>query len=140
MTKTSRVTNVQTPGEQKPTDTPNTGAPAQPAATQTASTTYPDGTAATGTPPLPPDSPTPAVDLDALRAQIREEERINARRELGQQIEAAASMVGQPTASAQRSKGEYQAMRAADIDPATLTAPVLTRDGYLCPLPPEPKK
>jgi hypothetical protein len=36
-------------------------------------------------------------------------------------------------------KRNYRDMHAADIDPATLSAPVLTRDGWLCPLPTEKK-
>jgi hypothetical protein len=39
-----------------------------------------------------------------------------------------------------RESQDYRQMRAADIDPTTLTAPVLTLDGYLCPPTPEAKK
>lgn len=33
----------------------------------------------------------------------------------------------------------YREMHAADIDPTTLSAPVMTLDGYLCPATPEKK-
>lgn len=121
---TSRATNIQVPGEQPA---------AQPSG-------QPDAASAGAAPPSdkPADTP-PEVSIDALRArekdweamreQIRAEERDKARIELGAAI-----------TSAPRSKHDYRNMRAADIDPATLTAPVMTLDGYLCPPAPEAKK
>lgn len=38
-----------------------------------------------------------------------------------------------------RSDRDYRNMRAVDIDASTLTSPVLTLDGYLCPPVPEKK-
>lgn len=145
--KSSRATNVQVPGEQPKAETITTAAGT--AETQNASAGSAQlgadpaftGTAAGGETTT---TSTPAIDIEALRAQIRAEERDNARRELGQQIEAASQVVGRSdstgSAAAPRSKADYRNMRAADIDPATLTAPVMTRDGYLCPPAPEAKK
>lgn len=133
--KPSRVTNVQVPGEQpkndKPADTSNALAAAVAGAAPGVVTGSTDA-ATSG-------SAGPAVDLEAMRAQIRAEERDKARIELGQQIQAASSVIGDSAAPA-RSKADYRNMRAADIDPSTLTAPVMTLDGYLCPPAPEAKK
>jgi len=118
--KTNRVTNVQVPGE------------APKAEQESAAREEQDQGHATS-------APSDALDIDALRAQIREEERANARAELGEQIQAASTVIASP-AAAPKSKGAYAKMRAADVDPATLTAPVLTLDGYVCPLPPTATK
>lgn len=63
------------------------------------------------------------------------------------QVDAPEAAPAKPKANDQvmpkervREHQDYRTMRAADIDPATLTSPVLTLDGYLCPLPPEAKK
>jgi len=34
---------------------------------------------------------------------------------------------------------DYRTMRAADVDATTLTSPVLTLDGYVCPAPADKK-
>lgn len=138
--KTNRVTNVQTPGEapkeaQAPVATGGGAGPDIGTATPASATTSTASTA-----------PSDPIDLEALRAHIREEERAIARdelrAELGQQIQAASTALSATTAAPApgRSKADYRNMRAADIDPATLTAPVMTLDGYLCPPAPEAKK
>lgn len=148
MTKPSRATNVQTPGEQPtaapaqaPAPAPDQQQTSAPVAQAPASEAgQPDTTAQVGA--------TPVVDIEALRAQIREEEQTRARAELASQFEIAskaastvlASPASAPAASIQRSRTDYLGMRADDVDPGTLTAPVLTKDGWVCPLPPEPKK
>lgn len=132
MTKStpSRSLNVQTPGDE----------PKQ--AEQSAASTSgskPENEA----PKAASTAPSDAVDLEALRAHIREEERAiareEARAELGQAIDAAKTVISD-VAPARHSKADYRNMRAKDIDPATLTAPVMTLDGYLCPPAPEAKK
>lgn len=85
-------------------------------------------------------SSTPAIDLEAERAKIREEERAAARVELAKQVAAAAEALEEPpvpTTSIATSRRAYRDKNAADIDPSTLTAPVLTKDGWLCPPAPE---
>ncbi len=42
-------------------------------------------------------------------------------------------------AGAAPTKADYANMRAEDIDPTTLTAPVLSKDGYVVPAPKEAK-
>ncbi|HAV37442.1 MAG TPA: hypothetical protein DCX52_14000 [Massilia sp.] len=86
------------------------------------------------------DTAAASIDMDALRAQIRAEEMTKLQDELAHQLQAASSVVNKPaTAPAPRSKADYRNMRATDVDPTTLTAPVLTLDGYVCPVPPEKK-
>lgn len=122
MSKTSaRVTAVQVPGEE----------PAEQTSDLLAEQTAEQSSEA-------PESATneiqsaPAVDLDAIRAQIRAEEQAKARAELDQSEKAANS--------APATRGSYRNMSAADIDPASLTAPVMTKDGWLCPPAPEAAK
>lgn len=90
------------------------------------------------------------ADHEALRAHIREEERAIIRaeemgklqEELAQQLQAATTVLAKPdtaAAAAPRSKADYRNMHAHQVDPATLTAPVLTLDGYVCPVAPEKK-
>ena len=113
--KPNRVTTVQIPGEAR-----------KPEAEQA--------------PPAPESlkSPEPdPVDMDALRERIREEERAIIHAELGAHGKALTQSYLRSTAP---SKSDYANMRAADIDHTTLTAPVLTKDGYLCPPAPEAKK
>lgn len=130
MSKTRNL-DVQVPGK----------APAEKPETTTAAAT---GTADTSGAPAPEPAPVVAApaypDMEAMRAQIRDEERANARAELAGQIQAASTVIAEPAGRAGLGKRDYANMRATDIDPASLTAPVLTKDGYLCPLPPEAKK
>lgn len=134
--KSTRVVNVQVPGEAP--KAPEQAAAPQPTEQAKAE---PDAASATAT-----DSSggTASVDMEALRAHIREEERAilqaELRAELGQQIQAASTALSATAPAPARSKRDYANMRAADIDPATLTAPVKTLDGYLCPPAPEAKK
>jgi hypothetical protein len=132
-TKSTRVTNVQVPGEAPKSNLETAAGGVGGDATSAGGAT--SGSAPTNEAPK---AERAAVDLDAMRAQIREEERANARAELGQQIQAASTVIAAP--APMRSKADYRNMRAVDIDPATLTAPVMTLDGYLCPPAPEAKK
>lgn len=145
--KSTRATNVQIPGQAPKAPEPVPQPPA---------TTGPDTSAlrptdevlqarvaAINTPPAATSAPSDALDMEALRAHIREEERAILRDEFSAQMQAASKAIeGTVGASAmpQRSKADYANMRAVDIDPATLTAPVRTLDGYLCPPAPEAKK
>ncbi|MEC5164053.1 hypothetical protein [Janthinobacterium sp. CG_S6] len=76
-------------------------------------------------------------DLAEIRAEALEQARFEVRIELGEQLQAATAVLGQQAAP--RSKSDYRRMRAADIDHTTLTSPVMTLDGYLCPPPPAAK-
>ncbi len=124
--KPSRVTNVQVPGEPAKAVADSAERPSD--------EVLQDRVAAINTPS--------AVDMEAMRAQIREEERAILRDELSVQMQAASKAIEGTVgnAAAPRHKRDYRNMRAADIDPATLTAPVMTLDGYLCPPAPEAKK
>jgi len=146
--KNSRVTNVLVPGEQ-PAKAPEelTGTAGNTADLANAGSTPPAGGTDHGT-LLESDTgaagatAAPALDVDALRAQIRAEEMGKLQDELAQQLQAASTVVGNratPAPAAPRSKSDYRNMRATDIDPTTLTAPVMTLDGYLCPVAPEKK-
>lgn len=145
MTRTSRATNVQVPGAQPPADQPGND---QANATATGAT-HASGASSSGEKPetteLANTAPGAAdvFDIDALRAQIRLEEQARARAELASQTQAASAVVGATDvaapATAPRSRADYKAMRADQVDPATLTAPVMTRDGWVCPVPPEKK-
>lgn len=153
MTKSSRVTNVQVPGETPTAQSggttndakqPDTGTGDTPGASNSGEKPETTGQATAGG----TDSGAgPAFDLEKLRAQIREEEQIRARTELASQIHAASTVIGasNPAAPAAAptvaplAKGDYKNMRADQVDPKTLTAPVMTRDGWVCPVPPEKK-
>lgn len=129
--KQTRVTNVQVPGEAPP-------APEHAAIeTTTTDTQAQDDTAGHAT-----SAPSDALDIEALRAQIRDEERAKARAELGAQIQAATSVLddGAPLETASRGNTDYRNMRAVDVDQSKLTGPVLTLDGYVVPLPFTEKK
>lgn len=145
MTKSTRATNIQVPGAQPPAEQPGndqgttTGAADAPGASsagekpETAVTTAGSSTT-TGAADV--------FDIDALRAQIRLEEQARARAELASQIQAASTVVAADVAApaaAPRARADYKTMRADQVDPATLTAPVMTRDGWVCPVPPEKK-
>ena len=149
--KSSRVTKVHTPGEQpkndKPAETLNAGGAddnANAGATQPGDTAGANGTGATNDiAGQMRDLSAPAFDLEALRHQIRQEEREAARRELGAQIQAASSVIdgaAPATGSTYRTKSDFRNMYAREIDHTTLTAPVMTRDGWLCPPAPVAKK
>jgi hypothetical protein len=147
MSKSTRVTNVQVPGATPTTEQPgndqattaDTGA-ASTADTQTASSS-------SGKPETVDQATTTGAsdvfDIEALRAQIRAEEQSRARAELASQIQAASTVIeagGTATAaSAPRTRADYKTMRADQVDPTTLTAPVMTLDGWVCPVPPEKK-
>lgn len=157
MTKTSRVTNVQVPGaavalavaaslpaagqaEAAATLAPTTSGSAPANEGPSGNVIVTDNAA--GSMIFGTHNPDP-LDLDALRAQIRDEERAKAREELAGQIQAASTAInvgGGASAKPAHTRSDYRNMSAADIDPSTLTAPVMTRDGYLCPPAPEAKK
>lgn len=91
-------------------------------------------------------SAAPAIDMDALREQIRAEEQAKLRAELSEQIQTAKGQIQASETVAAKpgakpaGRRDYLHMRADDIDPVTLTAPVRTKDGWLCPPAPEAKK
>lgn len=128
----SNVTAVQVPGE----------APAQPNTDLIAEQSAEQSSEA-------PESATneiqsedaPAVDIEALRAQIRAEEQAKARTELMSQAQVALKVASvKPATTVAAARGSYRTMSADDIDAASLTAPVMTKDGWLCPPPPTEKK
>lgn len=155
MSRSTRVTNVQVPGA-----TPTTEQPGNDQATTTDTGVAQAGTASTantantqtassssGKPETVDQASTTGAgdvfDIDALRAQIRAEEQARARAELASQIHAASTVIetgGTATAAAApRTRADYKTMRADQVDPTTLTAPVMTLDGWVCPVPPEKK-
>jgi hypothetical protein len=152
MSRSSRVTNVQVPGATPTTEQPDndqatttdTGA-AQAGAVSTADTQT--ASSSSGKPETVDQATTTGAgdvfDIDALRAQIRAEEQARARAELASQIHAASTVIetgGTATAAAApRTRADYKTMRADQVDPTTLTAPVMTLDGWVCPVPPEKK-
>lgn len=128
----SNVTAVQVPGE----------APSQPntdlLAEQTAEQSSESSESATNE---IQSEAAPAVDIEALRAQIRAEEQAKARAELMDQAQVALKVASaQPATTVAAARGSYRTMSADDIDAATLTAPVMTKDGWLCPPPPADKQ
>lgn len=130
--KTTRGVTVLVPGAQPEMPAESPGAAPAPGPTPPVSGLAPENEGA-----KPPES----VDLEALRDQIRREERASLHAELTEQMQVASTVVSKQAGKAPaRSKHDYRNMRAADIDPATLTAPVMTLDGYLCPPAPEAKK
>lgn len=132
----TNVTSVQVPGEAPVTASPAAAQPqgeAAPAAAQDGQAENTEAAPAAGA----------QDDLEAIRAQIRAEEQAKARAELGEQIQAAQAGLdqsGKAAKAAPATRGSYRNMSAADIDPASLTAPVMTRDGWLCPPAPEAAK
>ncbi len=139
-TANKRATNVQVPGEEKKPEAE------QPKETQGGQGAEGSETAeGTGAGQTEGSTAAPAINMDALREQIRAEEAAKLRAELSEQIEAAKgdikvaeTIAAKP--SAKPGRRDYLQMRAEDIDPASLTAPVRTKDGWLCPPAPEAKK
>jgi hypothetical protein len=84
-------------------------------------------------PAEPVAEPAPSIDVDALREQIRAEERAKLLAE-AQPVQSATVATGRP---AQQNRGAYRNMRASEVDHTKLTAPVLTLDGWVCPPPAE---
>ncbi|CUI55506.1 hypothetical protein [Achromobacter xylosoxidans] len=107
----ARAHNVQTPGAvATPSDDAN---PTSSPSTQPAADDAQGATA----PTTPPESVT---DIAAAGMQIAEPPK-------------AKKSLGKP------SREDYAKMRAADVDPSTITAPVLTLDGYVVPAPKDGK-
>jgi hypothetical protein len=147
MTRTSRVTAVQVPGAQPAAEQATTSTAAADQQPDNGAADDQGASSASGKPETTEQATTSTeFDIEALRAQIRAEEQARAREELASQIDAAASRIqaastvtGTPAAAAPRTRGDYKAMGAHEVDPTTLTAPVMTRDGWVCPVPPEKK-
>jgi hypothetical protein len=136
-TANKRATNVQVPGEEQK----------KPEAEKPGETQQAQGAGGAGAEQDPGEGgAAPAIDLDALREQIRAEEQAKLRAELSEQIQAAkgeikaAESVATKPAARPLGRRDYLSMNADDIDPASLTAPVRTKDGWLCPPAPEAKK
>lgn len=144
MTK-SRVTNVQVPGDttpaaNEPAQTEQLTGDQQPSSEDgKPEVTFADvGGVADSTPAATATGGAPAIDIEAIRAQARAE----AMAELQADIAAARRVAlnqPEPASDAARTGRDYRSMRADEINPATLTAPVLTKDGWLCPPAPEKK-
>lgn len=136
----TNVTKVQVPGEEQPK--PDLDKPAEGAVKQPEDSPQPPADDAAPNQSAP--YPTDAIDIEAMRAQIRAEERASIHAEMNHEMRAASKAMGKVGGNistlSHRSKADYANMRAADIDHTTLVAPVMTKDGYLCPPPPEAKK
>jgi hypothetical protein len=152
MSKSTRVTNVQVPGATPTTEQPGNdqATTADTGATQAGAASTADTQTASSSSGKPETVAQATItgasdvfDIEALRAQIRAEEQSRARAELASQIQAASTMIeagGTATAAAApRTRADYKTMRADQVDPTTLTAPVMTLDGWVCPVPPEKK-
>lgn len=90
------------------------------------------------------DQKTAEADGEAtIPADVMERARAEARAELSQQMsaamQAASSVLEEADPLPVATRRSYAKMRAADIDPTKLTAPVMTLDGWLCPPAPEKK-
>lgn len=141
--KPNRVTNVQVPGETLAANEAKTSLPQATAGTAnealTGNQSFEDGK------PIVTDadvggvagdvSGSHAFDIEAIRAQAKAE----ALSELQADFEAAkaamATAMSKQVANAPAAQptGSYRDMRADQVDPAKLTAPVLTKDGWVCP-------
>lgn len=136
--KSTRITTVQVPGETPPANGPETS---QPQGGQQASSdsAKPEVTMADVGLHVGPGTAIAAreidVDLDALRERIRAEEHAKLMAELNTQVRAAQTVVeaGSAQAAPSRSGRDYRNLHAHQVDPKTLTAPVLTKDGWVCP-------
>lgn len=134
--QSSRVTKVQVPGETPPAAS-ETVQPAPPIVDAKPETTMADvGLAETK---LPDSEAGQAASDLALREQIRAELLAELQTELKTATAAVEGKGANVRKFANSAPRNYRDMRAADIDPTTLTAPVLTLDGYLCPITPEKK-
>lgn len=69
---------------------------------------------------------------NGIPEDLMERARAEVRAELGVALEVAAKQL-QPTTVTPQSRSDYRQMRAADIDATKLSAPVFTLDGWLCP-------
>lgn len=127
MTKTAntpREVSIQVPGDAAPVVEQDQGAEAQPVRRTRPQEDQKAESAgvATVVAEIIPD------DVMALaRAQVRAE--------MSRDVKVEEEADPLPVAT----RRSYAKMRAADIDPAKLTAPVMTLDGWLCPPAPEKK-
>lgn len=125
-----RDLKVQTPGEAPQTDTP-------------VDETVEEQTPAAETEAAANDTP-PAEDMDALRARIAELEQQNAElaakkaardpvanSKAAAEADAAYDRASRAISRADREK--FKEMRAHEVDPTTLVAAVLTKDGWVAP-------
>lgn len=137
MTKTAntpREVSIQVPGDAAPVVEQGQGAEAQPvrrtrpqeAEQGQAGAGNDQGTAAPGIP-------------DDVMAQARAQARAELQQEMQVAIQAAGTVLEEADPLPVATRRSYAKMRAADIDPAKLTAPVMTLDGWLCPPAPEKK-
>lgn len=118
-TKSTRVTNVQVPGETAPVVASSEEAKAEAGTAATDGQVVTNEGVATTAPGMS------AEEAEALR---------NENEELRAQIAAAgrAPAAGREIKPVQN-RADYLTMRAADVDPETLTKAVLTQDGWVCP-------
>ncbi|MFM9438073.1 hypothetical protein ACFDR9_005176 [Janthinobacterium sp. CG_23.3] len=129
--KTSRVLAVQVPGEAL-TPAPDAAG----AQLNLDQAPHSEGVKPEAPPEKVPELALP--DLAEIRAEAMAQARAEIHAELGAQIQAASTVLqAQPVPAT--SRHDYRRMRAADIDHTTLTSPVMTLDGYLCPPPPAAK-
>lgn len=131
-----RDLKVQTPGEAPQTDTPVDETVAKESTDATGDNGTGDQAAANDTPP--------AEDMDALRARIAELEQQNAELaakkaardpvangKAAAEADAAYDRASRSISRADREK--FKDMRAHEVDPTTLVAAVLTKDGWVAP-------
>ncbi|HWK72192.1 MAG TPA: hypothetical protein VNS29_15265 [Burkholderiaceae bacterium] len=109
----ARPKKIQVPGASQPVVNDNSGDPG----------------AADQKPLEEPGSVPGAESIAEIEARIRAEVEAQVRQEL---MAKAKGMPADQEAAPVR-HGRYSTMRASEVDPTTLTAPVLTADGYVMP-------
>lgn len=86
----------------------------------------------------PGETPAAAADADQVDTQAQTPDTASSEAPAADQAPAPAEKPAEPPKAAAKKPAErpdYAKMRAADIDPDSLTAPVLSLDGWVIPTP-----
>lgn len=135
--KSSRVTKIQTPGAPNPpADNPSSEGEKQEVGADAAG----HGVAGLDAPNATPAATATTkaeMDVDAMREQIRAEERAKLQEELQASITGAETVLKAPARATldRPNRQQYAQMREHEVDPTTITSAVLTKDGWVCPAP-----